>query len=155
MWNGLLKIKEYLQLRANFLSSPTLVGLIFGRKNETKYAASLKQSFNSILRNIQIFVNIALLEIILLIFPLLLFKQMNSYPIEEAYLKTDSSRPSSNTFNFTTNQFSYEINFNRKKQKNLNPRYATEREIRRRPVFVRFECTFLLYLSKSNTLTLS
>ena len=83
----------------------------------------------------------------------LIFKQTNSCQIEEAYLKSNSSTSSSNTFNFTTTQFAYEINFNQKKQKNLNQKYATEREIRRRPVFIRFELfSFLCPFSSTVTL---
>ena len=54
------------------------------------------------------------------------------------YLKANVSLPV-NVMVFTTDQFIYEIDFVKMKQKNLDARYGTEREIRRRPVFPRLQ----------------
>ena len=69
-------------------------------------------------------------------------KQISSSQIEMAYLKANGGSPA-NSIKFSTNQFSYEIDFVKMKQKNLDPTYGTEREIRRRPVFSRLPCKFL------------
>lgn len=59
---------------------------------------------------------------------------------------------SASVIHFSNKQFTYELNFDKKMQKNLDQRYRTEREIRRRPVFSRliFNCkvsSFLIFLS--------
>ena len=60
-----------------------------------------------------------------------------------AYLKV-SGELSANSINFSTNQFMYEIDFVKMKQKNLDPTYGTEREISRRPALSRFEFKFFI-----------
>ena len=65
-------------------------------------------------------------------------KQISSSQIELAYLNA-KCESAANSLKFSTNQFSYEIDFVTMKQKNLDPKYRTEREIRRRPVFSRLQ----------------
>ena len=54
------------------------------------------------------------------------------------YLKANDGL-SANSIKFSTNRFTYEIDFVKMKQKNFDPKYGTEREIRRRPVFSRLQ----------------
>ena len=49
----------------------------------------------------------------------------------------DKGIESASVIHFSNKQFTYELNFGKKIQKNLDQRYRTKREIRRRPVFSR------------------
>ena len=65
-----------------------------------------------------------------------------------AYLKENDGLPA-NSIKFSTNRFPYEIDFVKMKQKNLDPIYRTEREIRRRPVFSRLQLKLSFICLKS------
>lgn len=63
----------------------------------------------------------------------------------------DKGTESASVIRFSNNLFTYELNFSKKIQKNLHPRFRTEREIRRRPVFSRLifsykVSSFLIFL---------
>ena len=81
----------------------------------------------------------------------LFFFQIISSDIERQFLM-DKETESARVIRFSNKQFTYDLNFRKKVQKNLDPRYRTERQIRRRPIFSRLifnykVSSFLVFLS--------
>lgn len=55
--------------------------------------------------------------------------------LQSSDIETEFLRNSVTSMDFHTNEHKYRLDFKTFKQKNMNPKYGTERQIRRRPIF--------------------